>query len=219
MNFFGVVMPVAKLKCKYCNIYVPRKQVVRTPKGVFGTAECASSWALEDVAKRREKQFAKDKRLRVKKEKDARKADREHTKERKKALMSRTAWFKKLEALVNQYVLYVKEVGEPCCTCGATKTTIKYDAGHCFTVAARSDIRFELTNIHKQCSVRCNQHGSGMRLEYEKFIIKKYSQEHLDYLKEVKPDLKTQFPNWQDIEAEINRYRNLLRENGITPKR
>ena len=56
-----------------------------------------------------------------------------------------------------------------------------------------------------------------MRNEHEKFIIEKYGQERLDWLTLKKPLLKEQFPNWQDIEAEIIRYRKLLRENGITP--
>jgi hypothetical protein len=131
--------------------------------------------------------------------------------------MTRSQWYNKLQRLVNQYVTKVRDVGKPCCTCGTTKHGIKYDAGHFYTRASRGDIRFELTNIHLQCSVRCNQHGSGMRNEYEKFIIEKYGQDHLDWLTLEKDSLKVQFPNWQDIEAEIVRYRKLLREHGITP--
>jgi hypothetical protein len=131
--------------------------------------------------------------------------------------MSRSKWYDRLQTLVNQYVLSVRDKHKPCCTCGKNTHNVKYDAGHLYSVAARSDIRFELTNIHKQCSVNCNQFGSGMRAEYEAFIVHEYGENHLEWLKERKPDLKTQLPNWQDIESEIVRYRKLLRDNGVRP--
>ena len=156
-------------------------------------------------------------------QKDRRKAHRQAKNERlitnyqKKQLMTRAQWFSRLQKLVNQYVTKVRDVGKPCCTCGTTSTSIKYDAGHCFTVAARPDIRFNLKNIHKQCSVKCNQHGSGMRAEYKVFIAENYGDCELEGLELKNPDLKTIFPSWQDIEAEIIRYRKILRNNGIKP--
>ena len=110
-----------------------------------------------------------------------------------------------------------RDRNEPCCTCGTTNPNIKYDAGHFHTKKARPDIRFELKNIHKQCSQNCNVYGSGRRNEYEKFIAKKYGQNQVDKLARVGPSLKEQFPNWQDIEAEIVRYRKLLRSVGVKP--
>jgi hypothetical protein len=56
-----------------------------------------------------------------------------------------------------------------------------------------------------------------MRNEYEKFIIERYGQSEVDRLARVGKPLKEQFPNWQDIEAEIKRYRKLLRSVGIKP--
>jgi hypothetical protein len=130
--------------------------------------------------------------------------------------MTRTEWYDKLQTLVNQYVKY-RDRNEPCCTCGTTNPNIKYDAGHFFTRAARPDIRFELTNNHRQCSVKCNQHGSGMRAEYTQFIINKYGADHLEWLETEGTPLKEQFPSWEDIEKEIIRYRKLLRSYGIRP--
>ena len=153
----------------------------------------------------------------VTKKKKEKVAQRKKDRRRLQELQPRSYWYGRLEKLVNQYVLW-RDRNEPCCTCGTVTEGIKYDAGHFFTKAARSDIRFELTNIHKQCSQKCNVYGSGMRNEYEKFIVKKYGQKHLEWLKEVKPPLKEQFPNWQDIEAEIVRYRKILRDVGLKPK-
>ena len=200
-----------KRKCKQCSTWT--EDFIKTNVAVFCDVDCAYKFARTKQEKEQARLIAKLKQSQVK----AGKADRKATRERKKELMSRAQWYDKLQTLVNQYVRLVRDVGQPCCTCGTDNPNIKYDAGHFFTRAARSDIRFELTNIHKQCSVRCNQHGSGMRNEHEKFIIDKYGQDHLDWLTARNDDLKTQFPNWQDIEAEIIRYRKLLRDNGITP--
>ena len=208
-------MGVAKLKCKHCGDYERKEIGKKTPNGFFCTIDHAVLWQEEARAKNRKRKEAKAKRLRIKEEKAVRAKDRRRLQE----LKPRNWWFGRLQDLVNQYVLHVRDVNEGCFTCGTRKPDIKYDAGHFYTRKARSDIRFELTNIHKQCSIKCNYHGSGMRLEYEKRIIEKYGESHLEFLKERKPDLKTQFPNWQDIEAEIIRYRALLRENGIRPKR
>ena len=51
----------------------------------------------------------------------------------------------------------------------------------------------------------------------DSFIVKKYGQEQVDKLARVGPSLKEQFPNWQDIELEIKRYRKLLRSVGVRP--
>lgn len=186
-------------RCTYCKEYKLATDGVKHPAGFFCNFDHAIKYANKKTTKTKQKK------------------ERAETKQRKKELMTRSQWYDRLQKLVNQYITKVRDINEPCCTCGTSNPSIKYDAGHFFTRAARSDIRFELTNIHKQCSVRCNQHGSGMRNEHEKFIIEKYGQDHLDWLILEKPPLKEQFPNWQDIESEILRYRKLLRENGITP--
>ena len=199
-------MANSKRRCTFCKDYKLAIDGVKLPGGFF----CNFDHAIK---------YARVKQLKASKIKVKAKAkqERAHTKRRKKELMTRSQWYGRLQSLVNQYVRLVRDVNEPCCTCRTTNPNIKYDTGHFFTRASRPDIRFELTNLAKQCSVRCNQHGSGMRNEYEKFIIEKYGQDHLDWLTLKKPSLKEQFPNWQDIEAEIIRYRKLLRENGITP--
>ena len=202
---------MAKLKCKQCGKW--SGDFIKTNIAVFCDVDCAYKFARAKQEKSQAKLISKLKSNRVKRDK----AERKETKQRKKELMTRSQWYDRLQRLVNQYVRLVRDVNAPCCTCGTTNPNIKYDAGHFFTRASRPDIRFDLSNLHKQCSVRCNQHGSGMRNEYEKFIIERYGQVELDRLVLIGKPLKERFPNWQDIEAEIIRYRKLLRENGITP--
>ena len=129
-------------------------------------------------------------------------------KKKLKELRTRTEWYNLLQVEVNKHVR-LRDINEPCCTCGTTNPAIKYDAGHCFTRAARPDLRFNLTNIHKQCSVKCNQHGSGMRHEYQLFITSKYGPNHFEWLNSYHRPLSKEFPHWSDIEKEIQRYRKL----------
>lgn len=206
---------MAKSKCKHCGERKETSEGVKTNTSFFCSVDHAYRFGIENKEKGRKKLVAKRKQ-----EKQAKaKVEREKTAQRKKELLTRTQWFNKLQSLVNQHVTKVRDVNKPCCTCGTTNPNIKYDAGHFFTRAARPDIRFELTNLAVQCSVKCNQHGSGMRKEYAEFIVNTYGQEHFDWLADESQhkSLKEQFPHWSDIEKEILRYRKLLRDNGVKP--
>lgn len=149
------------------------------------------------------------------------KANREQKKRDKQRLkeLDRFGHLDKLQDLVNQYVVHVRDAGKPCFTCGNDNPNIKYDAGHYRSRGACQPLRFELTNIHKQCSMVCNQHGSGARAEYQAAIVAKYGQEHLDWLDGPHPLLKDQYPDANSIDDEIDRYRKLLREAGLKPRR
>ncbi len=206
---------MAKSKCKHCFERVETSKGIKTPLGFFCGYDHATKYGFNNKEKGRKKLTAK----RNKEKQATDKFNRKKTAQRKKELLTRTQWLNKLQSLVNQYVTKIRDVGKPCCTCGTTNPNIKYDAGHFFTRAARPEIRFESTNIHIQCSVRCNQHGSGMRKEYNEFIINKYGQEHLDWLTDESQheSLKEQYPHWSDIEKEIIRYRKLIRSHNIKP--
>lgn len=207
-------MPVAKLKCKFCSEYQEREKVVKTPYGNFCSKGHALTFVDEKLERDKQKKLNKLKRDKESKEKAVRADDRQ----RKKELMTRSQWYDKLQKLVNQWVKF-RDKDQPCCTCGTANPNIKYDAGHFIPQKGYDPRRFELTNVHKQCSMQCNQHGSGKRAEYREFIKEKYGKDHLYWLESEakhKP-LKEQFPHWSDIENEMIRYRKLLRENGIKP--
>jgi len=196
-----------KIKDKVCA--APECFILFTPWNSL-TKACSPECALELV---RAKNAARAKR----EVKAKQKADRAEHRESKKSVKPRKYWFDKLQKLVNQYVTHIRDKDKPCCTCGAVDPALKYDAGHFITRAAGPEVRFELTNIHRQCSIRCNVHGSGMRLEYEKFIIANYGQDHLDWLTGPHKLLKDQFPHYTDIEKEIIRYRKIIKEAGLKP--
>jgi hypothetical protein len=199
-------MANAKKACRYCKDYKQVHTMVKVPLGVF----CNWAHAIAHGKALAEKKKIKDK---VSGDKIAR---AKHTID-KKSVRSRSKWYATLQKLVNQWVTKVRDADEACCTCGTRSVDIKYDAGHFFTVGARKDIRFNPMNIHKQCSQQCNVYGSGMRLEYERFIIARYGEKGLDELTLEGKTLKDQFPAWQDIENEIIRYRKILRNAGIKP--
>lgn len=193
-------MANSKRRCLNCKEYHSAEEGIKTGVGWFHSADCAAYYGLHKHLKQK-----------------AKKEKADH-KERKEQVMTRAEWFDKLQKLVNQYALHVIGKDQPCCTCGKPRGSVKFDAGHCFSRGARQELRFELTNIHPQCSVNCNQHGSGMRAEYLEFIRNKYGQDHLDWLQGPHKGLKEQFPHYEDIKTEIARYRALIRDAGLTPR-
>ena len=194
-----------KRRCLYCKDYFDMTEMDKIPAGWFCCHEHIAQYAADRQRKQAEK-TRKRAQVERKKSKSI----------KRKELMTRSQWYAKLQTLVNQYVRW-RDRYEGCCTCGERREDIKYDAGHFHTISARPDIRFELSQIHKQCSVKCNQYGSGMRREYEKFLISKYGHDHVSQLEKVREPLKKQFPTWHDVENEIIRFRGKLRAVGVKP--
>jgi hypothetical protein len=202
-------------RCKECKAWRPVELLIKHPIGTFcddNDRACVIAFTQKAQNRARVKQQAKVKRG----IKDRQKADRAKHRADKERVKSMAEWFCQLQKLVNQYVVHARDKNAPCCTCGTTNP-IKYDAGHYRSRGACKELRFELTNIHKQCSVRCNQHGSGMRAEYREFITRKYGADRLEWLDGPHPLLKDQFPHYEDVKKEILRYRRLLRDNGVRP--
>lgn len=76
----------------------------------------------------------------------------------------------------------LRDKDRPCISCGTKKPGIKYDAGHYKTVGGHNELRFNLKNIHLQCSQVCNVYGAGKAKEYAAGILERYGHEYLDYL-------------------------------------
>ena len=205
-------MAISKRKCKQCGEYRDATTGLKTPAGWFCSHDHATSFALEQSKKKREKAAAKRHNDAVKVEREQRKALTARRKE-----LNRTKHLDMLQKLVNQYVVHVRDAGKPCCTCGNSNPSIKFDAGHYRSRGACPELRFELTNIHKQCSVRCNIYASGARAEYRQFIIATYGEGHLEWLDGKHAPLKDQLPDAEAIDSEISRYRTLLRGAGLKP--
>lgn len=136
---------------------------------------------------------------------------RKETKVRKDAIKTRTQHYNELQTLVNRFVrLTYKDA--PCYTCGTVNPNIKYDCGHMLSRGSHPETRFNLDNLRKQCSVQCNQHGSGMRYEFEKRLIAELGQSRVDTLIGKHPTLKQQYPDIEDIQREKVKYRKMIKE-------
>ena len=205
-----------KRKCKRCGEYRDAESGVQTPTSWFCCHAHAIEFSIEASRERTERLRAKAVRAQAVEARNAAKRDRERTAKRKKEL-NRSHHLDQLQKLVNQWVVHVRDKDKPCCTCGTTNPFIKYDAGHYRSRGACPEARFILTNIHRQCSVRCNVHGSGMRSEYIEFLRAEYGQEHLDWLDGPHQSIKEQFPDADAIDAEMARYRKMLRDAGLKP--
>ena len=83
----------------------------------------------------------------------AEKAIKKRNSDFKQSVKPRSKLLHNLQALINQWIVHVRDKDEPCCTCGTVSQSIKYDAGHMISRGSSTELRFELTNIHKQCSM------------------------------------------------------------------
>jgi len=205
-------MPAKEKTCKYCKVKKAIDTMVQINLAWYCDWDHGVQHGKELAAKTKERAIRK---ADIKREKKI-KAKKAETRLRKKEVMTRNEWYKRLQTLVNQYVLHVRDKDKGCCTCGKYDIDGAFDAGHYLTRGARPDVRFELTNISKQC-VKCNLYDSGKPKEHAEYIARKYGEKHLEWLHGKHPDLKERFPTWHDIESEIKRYRAILREHGVRP--
>jgi len=200
-------MANSKKKCKFCCKFFTADSMIKVPAGTFCTFDHAIEFAnkKQEEEKQKSQEWKDDFHSRVKKG--------EFDKN------SRSHYIEVHQDVLNQWIVHVRDKDEPCCTCGDTSPYNKYDAGHYRSRGACKELSFELTNIHKQCSVICNGHGSGMRHEYREFIVKKYGEAHLEWLDGPHPLLKVKFPTIANLREETAKYRKLLKEAGIKAKR
>ncbi len=210
-------------KCTNCKKLFPNNQLIMANVGKFCGDTCRKDYALNGGIQKALERVRKEERKKIRtasaKFKKERKEERADLKKRKKEVKPMKEWYDHLQALVNQWIVHVRDKNKPCCTCGTENPNILYAAGHYRSRGACPELRFELTNIHKQCNVQCNQIKSGARAEYREFIAYNYGPGHLNWLDGHHKPLKERFEDWQDVEKEIKRYRKLIREAGLTPCR
>jgi len=209
-------MANSKKQCKWCRKYVKVTKGRQPPIGFFCNTEHMLKFAKQKTDEKFQKQLTKNKKM----NKDFSKVVKLPKVQQKEYLRTRPEWYDKLQMVVNQWIVHVRDNGKSCCTCETIKQTVKYDAGHCFTRGARSELRFELTNIHIQCGYYCNMNNSGFQAKHKVFISEKYGADHLAKLEDrtAWPTLKEKFPHVDDIKVEILRWKVILRAAGLKPR-
>lgn len=204
-----------KKRCKCCGNYHDAESGVQTPAAWFCCHAHAIEFSIDVSRKRSERLRAKAVRVQAVEVRNAAKRDRERTAKRKKEL-NRSHHLDQLQKLVNQWVVHVRDKDKPCCTCGTTNPLIKYDCGHLRTRGASPATRFLLSNMNRQC-VRCNMYESGRVAEHKAYVVATYGQETLDFIYGPHPTLKERLPDADAIDAEMARYRKMLRDAGLKP--
>lgn len=111
------------------------------------------------------------------------KNDEKQRKERKREFMANDVGHqKKVAQKAFNAFIRERDKNEGCISCDKPSTWGgQWHAGHFKTVGARSDLRFNEDNCHKQCSV-CNNYDSGNLINYKENLIKKIGQNRADAL-------------------------------------
>jgi len=114
----------------------------------------------------------------------------------KKAIKDKNGWNTKkppkdvFQDEVNKLVRIIdNHFNFPCISCGNINE-VKYDAGHRISKGANLSLRYNLHNIHKQCSKNCNTSLSGNPDGYDQGLIHRYN---LKYKNFVKYELRKEF--------------------------
>ena len=140
-------------RCKQCRIEIPPAAKYTdfiSKKGYCGI-DCASQWGANAALSKREK------------------AHRKETKEMRERLKTRADFAQEAQQAVNAYVR-LRDANKPCISCQRYHDG-QYHAGHYRTVKAAPQHRYNLLQLHKQCSV-CNAHLSGNITEYRINLVK-----------------------------------------------
>ena len=119
----------------------------------------------------------------------------------------RSYWIKKAQASCNKYIRQ-RDILRSCISCGTSKPTIQYHAGH-YRPASNPATRFDEHNIHKQCS-QCNNFKSGNLTHYRPALIAKIGIEHVEFLEKDHPPQKLTIDDLMQIDSYYReKYKNL----------
>lgn len=191
-------------RCKICRTKCERLGFI-----ALCSTECANILAQQAWEKQRK---AKERQL-----ERARKRQKQKDTKRKKEIRRRSEWYALIQKEVNWYAKHVLYRGHPCYTCGKPQRPDDhggaFHAGHYRTRGACPELAFELRNIRVQC-YRCNAMESGMRDVFRCAILAELGASELGWLDGPHKSLTEQFPTWQDLEAELKRWRKINREHG-----
>ena len=144
--------------------------MVITPLAAFCNYDHAIKYANDNAAKAYEKR---------KKEQD--KAFRKETKLRKDKAKTKSDYARELQVLVNKAVR-LRDWDKGCVSCDKPASWHgQWHASHFYSVGHSSNLRFNMWNVHKACSV-CNNWLSGNIDSYRPRLIERIGKEKVDWL-------------------------------------
>lgn len=127
------------------------------------------------------------------------KKERKEIQEKKAATRKIQYYLKRTEKAVNAFVRE-RDREQSCISCG-TNDAAKWHAGHWKSVGANSSLRFDPSNIHRQCD-QCNVFKGGNATEYEARLPARIGQDEFERLKYAPKVRKWTREECQAIEAE-----------------
>jgi len=181
-------MANSKNACTGCKKRFPVAELRVVPAGKFHSESCMKNWAN-----------AHTDRLLAKVRKNTKKEDSL----RKEIFRASDLGLRKkaAQSAFNAYIR-ARDSKEPCISCQKHHTG-QYHAGHFKTTGARSELRFNEDNCHKQCAP-CNNHLSGNIEHYRPNLIKKIGRERVEAL-DVQQVIKWDCDTYKDIEVMYKR--------------
>jgi hypothetical protein len=96
----------------------------------------------------------------------------------------------------------MRDKDEPCISCGEHSSGV-YHAGHYRSVGSNPELRFDPTNIFKQCAA-CNLHRHGNLIEYRKRLLAKIGAQSLELLEGPHPMTNYSVPQLNEIKARFS---------------
>lgn len=130
------------------------------------------------------------------------KKERKEHREAKERIKTRQQWLREVQVECNRYIR-LRDKNQPCISCGRFHSG-QYHAGHYLSVGARPELRFEVSNIHKQCAP-CNNHLSGNIALYRINLVKKIGQDKVDWLEGDHEPKKYTIDELKALKAEFKR--------------
>jgi hypothetical protein len=107
--------------------------------------------------------------------------DRRETKAKLDAIKSKTELLRDAQTSFNAYIR-ARDAKLGCVSCDKPSSWHgQWHASHYKSLGARPELRFNVYNVHKACSV-CNNYKSGNLIDYRAGILKRISAEKLDML-------------------------------------
>lgn len=171
-------------KCKACGL-------IFTPERQFQTT-CGYKCAIDYARLKQKQNLTKQKNKAVK-----------QLKENDIPTLKRLA-----QTLVNKYIRERDKL-LPCVSCGYNGDDRQWHAGHYMPMGNNGSIRYDESNIWKQCSV-CNNHLSGNLANYRLELIKRIGLKKVEWLESQKEPKKWSVEELKEI---IKTYKNKLKIN------
>lgn len=99
-----------------------------------------------------------------------RKAEKKADRQRAEAIKPRAKWLKEAQSAFNSYIRS-RDAAMACVSCGRHHEG-QWHAGHYLSTGARPELRFDPSNVHKQCQP-CNTHLHGNLALYRSELVRR----------------------------------------------